>query len=31
MYEVMEDAGYYYIVSELMLGGELYERILKRK
>jgi len=31
VYEIMEDNGHYYIMSELMKGGELYERILKLK
>jgi serine/threonine protein kinase len=29
--ELMEDDGRYYIISELLEGGELYERILKIK
>jgi serine/threonine protein kinase len=31
VYEIMEDNGHYYIMSELMKGGELYDRILKLK
>jgi len=28
VYELLEDEGNYYIVSELLEGGELYERII---
>jgi len=28
---LLEDRDYYYIVSELLEGGELYERIVKVK
>ena len=31
VYEIMEDEGRYYIISELMNGGELYDRILTLK
>ena len=31
MHEILEDDGRYYIISELMLGGELYDRILQMK
>ena len=31
VYEIMEDEGRYYIISELMEGGELYDRILQMK
>lgn len=31
IFQLMEDEDYYYIVSELLGGGELYERILKIK
>lgn len=29
--ELMEDEGHYYIISELLEGGELYDRILQLK
>lgn len=29
--ELLEDSEHYYIVSELLEGGELYERIVKMK
>lgn len=29
VHELMEDEGRYYIISELLEGGELYERIIK--
>jgi hypothetical protein len=28
VFEIVEDDRHYYIISELMDGGELYERIL---
>jgi calcium-dependent protein kinase len=28
VHEIVEDDGHYYIISELMEGGELYDRIL---
>lgn len=28
VHEIVEDVGNYYIISELMKGGELYDRIL---
>ena len=28
VYEIVEDSNHYYIISELMRGGELYDRIL---
>lgn len=31
IYELMEDSEHYYISSELLMGGELYERIVKIK
>jgi calcium-dependent protein kinase len=31
VFELMEDAGHYYIVSEILEGGELYDRIVKFK
>jgi len=31
VYEIVEDANHYYIISELMKGGELYDRILQLK
>lgn len=31
IYELMEDAEHFYISSELLMGGELYERIVKIK
>jgi len=31
VFEIMEDEGHYYIISELMKGGELYDRILSLK
>ncbi len=31
VYELLEDDKFYYIVSELLLGGELYERIIQQK
>ncbi len=31
IFELLEDDEYYYIVSELLAGGELYERIVKLK
>jgi serine/threonine protein kinase len=31
VHEILEDSGHYYIISELMYGGELYDRILKLK
>lgn len=31
IFELMEDEEHYYIVSELLKGGELYERIVKLK
>ena len=31
IFQLMEDEDHYYIVSELLAGGELYERILKIK
>jgi calcium-dependent protein kinase len=31
VFELMEDVNHYYIVSELLEGGELYERILQMK
>lgn len=31
VHEIMEDDGRYYIISELMNGGELYDRILQMK
>jgi serine/threonine protein kinase len=30
IHEIVEDDGHYYIISELMRGGELYDRILKK-
>lgn len=29
--QLLEDEDHYYIVSELLAGGELYERIVKMK
>lgn len=31
IFELLEDDLHYYIVSELLTGGELYERIIKLK
>lgn len=31
IFELLEDDEHYYIVSELLNGGELYERIVKLK
>jgi hypothetical protein len=31
VYELMEDQRHYYIISELLNGGELYDRILRIK
>jgi hypothetical protein len=31
IFELLEDDTHYYIVSELIFGGELYERIVKIK
>ena len=31
IFELLEDDTNYYIVSELLKGGELYERIVKMK
>jgi calcium-dependent protein kinase len=31
IFELLEDEAHYYIVSELLQGGELYERIVKMK
>ena len=31
VFEMVEDDGHYYIISELMKGGELYDRILQLK
>ena len=31
IFELVEDQDYYYIVSELLGGGELYERIVQMK
>lgn len=31
IFELLEDEHNYYIVSELLKGGELYERIVKLK
>jgi serine/threonine protein kinase len=31
VHEILEDDGHYYIISELMSGGELYDRILDLK
>ena len=31
VFELLEDSEHYYISSELLLGGELYERIVKIK
>lgn len=31
IYELLEDQDFYYIVSELLSGGELYERIVQMK
>lgn len=31
VFELIEDVGYYYIISEYLAGGELYDRILKMK
>ena len=31
VFEIVEDDGHYYIISELMAGGELYDRILQLK
>jgi calcium-dependent protein kinase len=31
VFELLEDEQRYYIVSELITGGELYDRILKMK
>jgi calcium-dependent protein kinase len=31
IFELLEDEDHYYIVSELLEGGELYERIVQLK
>ena len=31
VHEIVEDNTHYYIISELMQGGELYDRILEMK
>ena len=31
IFELLEDDKHYYIVSELLSGGELYDRIVKMK
>lgn len=31
IFELLEDDDHYYIVSELLSGGELYDRIVKLK
>jgi len=31
VFELMEDSKHYYIVSEIMKGGELYDQILQRQ
>jgi serine/threonine protein kinase len=31
VFEILEDRGHYYIISELLAGGELYDRILQLK
>lgn len=31
IFELLEDSQNYYIVSELLKGGELYDRIVKMK
>ena len=31
IYEIMEDDKFYYIISELLEGGELYDRIIRKK
>jgi serine/threonine protein kinase len=31
VFEILEDEGHYYIISELMEGGELYSRIVEMK
>jgi len=31
IYELLEDENFYYISSELIEGGELYERIVKMR
>lgn len=31
VHEIVEDRGHYYIISEYLQGGELYDRILKLK
>lgn len=31
VFEILEDPGHYYIISELLAGGELYDRILQLK
>lgn len=31
VHEIVEDDGHYYIISEYMRGGELYDRILQLK
>ena len=31
VHEILEDDRHYYIISELCLGGELYDRILQMK
>jgi hypothetical protein len=31
IFELLEDELHYYIVSELLNGGELYERVVKLK
>ena len=31
IYELMEDDKFYYVISELLEGGELYDKIIQRK
>ena len=31
VHEIVEDVGHYYIISEYLPGGELYDRIIKLK
>jgi serine/threonine protein kinase len=31
IFELLEDESRYYIVSEVVIGGELYDRIIKLK
>ena len=31
VYEILEDEDHYYIISELLKGGELYYKIIKLK